>query len=72
MKMVDENVQKMWKDPRFELLVELDKLFNGSKIWGGLDWTYNPIHPVKYLPVAQKVRKEIEKLKEEYGIKDGF
>ena len=57
---MNEQVKKMWADPRFELLVEIDKLLNGSKIWGGMGWTYHPIHPVKYRPVAEKVRKALD------------
>lgn len=63
------NLVKMWADPRFELLVEIDKLFNGSRIWCGMDWTYHPIHPMKYSPVANKVRKALDDLCLEYGVK---
>ena len=65
---VPDNVSKMWADPRFQLLADMDKLLNGSKIWGGMEWHYHPIHPVKYRPVAEKVRVEMDKLKAEYGI----
>jgi len=65
---MNEPIKKMWADPRFELLVEIDKLLNGSKIWGGMGWTYHPIHPVKYRPVAEKVRKALDDLKAEYGV----
>jgi len=65
---MNEQVKKMWADPRFELLAELDKLLNGSKMWGGMGWTYHPIHPVKYRPVAEKVRKALDDLKAEYGV----
>ena len=65
---MNEQVKKMWADPRFELLAELDKLLNGSKMWGGMGWTYHPIHPVKYRPVEEKVRKALDDLKAEYGV----
>jgi hypothetical protein len=48
----------------------MDKLLNGSKIWGGQEWVYHPIHPVKYLPVAEKVRVAMDALKAEYGIEE--
>jgi len=67
---MNEQVKKMWADPRFELLAELDKLLNGSKMWGGMGWTYHPIHPVKYRPVAEKVRKALDDLKAEYGVEE--
>ena len=67
---VEDNKIKMWNDPRFQILAEVDKLLNGSKIWGGMDWSYNPIHPVKYRPVAEKVRKALDDLKKEYGLEE--
>jgi hypothetical protein len=67
---VPDNVFKLWADPRFQLLADMDKLLNGSKIWGGMEWSYHPIHPVKYRPVAEKVRAEMDKLKAEYGIEE--
>ena len=67
---VPDHVIKMWADPRFEILAEVDKLLNGDKIWGGMDWSYNPIHPVKYLPVAVKVRQALDELKKEYGLEE--
>jgi len=67
---VEDNKFKLWADPRFQILAEVDRLLNGSKIWGGMDWSYNPIHPVKYRPVAEKVRKALDDLKKEYGIEE--
>jgi len=67
---MNEQVKKMWADPRFKLLAELNKLLDGSKVWGGMGWTYHPIHPVKYRPVAEKVRKALEDLKAEYGVEE--
>jgi len=49
---MNEKVKAMWKDPRFQILADMDKLLNGSKIWGGWDWIYHPIHPVNYRPVC--------------------
>ena len=65
---VPDNVIKMWADPRFQILAEVDKLLNDSRIWAGQDWTYNPIHPDKYKPVAVKVRKALYDLQAEYGV----
>ena len=60
----------MWEDSRFQLLADLDRLFNSSKVWGGMEWDYHPIHPVKYRPMAEKVRAELGKLYDEYGVKE--
>lgn len=67
---VPDNVIKMWADPRFQILAEVDKLLNGSKIWGGMEWNYHPIHPFKYRPVAEKVRQALDDLKREYGVEE--
>ena len=67
---VPDNVVKMCADPRFQILADVDKLLNGSRIWGGMEWTYNPIHPVKYMPVAEKIRKALDNLKKEYGVEE--
>ena len=67
---VPDHVFKMWADPRFEILAEVDKLLTGSKTWAGMEYTYHPIHPDKYKPVAVKVRKALDDLKKEYGIEE--
>jgi len=70
MPVVPDNKIKMWNDPRFQILAEVDRLLNGSKIWGGMDWSYNPIHPVKYLPVRDKVNQALADLRKEYGLEE--
>ena len=70
MPIVPDNVIKFWADPRFQILAEVDKLLNGSKIWAGMEWSYHPIHPFKYQPVAEKVRLAMDALKAEYGIEE--
>ena len=64
------NLVKMWDDPRFQLLADLVRLLEGSRVWGGMDWTYNPIHPVKYLPIKDRVREALDAVKAEYGVKE--
>ena len=68
---MDEAVKKMWADPRFQLYSDLIKVLEGSRIWGGMDWSYSPIHPVKYLPVKDQVRTAMDELMVEYGVKNG-
>lgn len=65
---MNEQIEKMWKDPRFKILADIDKLLNGDRIWAGMEWSYLPIHPTKYRPVAERVRAELDKLKQEYGV----
>jgi hypothetical protein len=70
MPIVPDNKFKFWADPRFQLLADMDKLLNGSKIWAGMEWSYHPIHPVKYRPVADRVRLALDALKAEYGVEE--
>ena len=65
---MNENVKKMWADPRFQILSDMDRLLDGNKIWGGMEWVYHPIHPAKYRPFAQRVRAEMANLMYEYGV----
>jgi hypothetical protein len=47
-----------------ELVEALNDIVYGlekSRIWGGMDWTYNPIHPVNYLPLRDKARAALAK-----------
>ena len=67
---VPDSLIKMWCDPRFQMLAAGDKLLDGSKTWAGFEYTYHPIDPVKYRPVAEKVRKALDDLKKEYGVEE--
>ncbi len=67
---MNDQMEKMWTDPRFQLLADLDRLFESSKVWGGMEWVYHPLHPVKYRPMAERIRAELGKLYEEYGVEE--
>jgi hypothetical protein len=67
---VNEGLEKMWDDPRFKFLTDLDRLFDSSKIWGGMEWVYHPIQPAKYRPMSERVRAELGKLYQEYGVEE--
>lgn len=67
---MNEKVEAMWKDPRFKLLADLDRLLNSNKIWGGTEWVYHPIQPAKYRPMAERVRAALGELYNEYGVKE--
>lgn len=28
----------------------------GARIWNGMDWHYNPLHPIYYLPALKRLR----------------
>jgi hypothetical protein len=67
---VEDNKIKMWNDPRFQILVEVDRLLSGSRIWAGFEYEYHPIHPVKYRPVQDKVNQALADLRREYGLEE--
>ena len=67
---MNERVERMWADPRFQILADMDRLLDSSKIWGGQEWAYHPIHPAKYRPMAERIRAELGKLYAEYGVKE--
>lgn len=31
-----------------------------ARIWGGMDWVYNPLHPMHYRPAAVKLRDALD------------
>ena len=67
---VPDHMFKMWADPRFQILAEVDKLLDGSKVWADFEYAYHPIDPVKYRPVAEKVRRALDEVKREYGVEE--
>jgi hypothetical protein len=67
---MNPQVQKMWADPRFQVLADVIKLLEGSRVWGGQGWIYHYIVPEKYLPVRDQVRKALDDLYVEYGVKE--
>jgi len=67
---MNDNVKKMWADPRFQVYADVLKLLEGSRMWSGQGWSYHYIIPEKYLPVKDQVRKALDDLKAEYGIEE--
>lgn len=67
---MNDKVRQMQEDPRHELYRDLIKLFQSQRIWGGMEWSYIPIHPTFYRPVADKVQKAMNDLYIEYRIEN--
>ena len=63
-----DQLKQLYKDPRHEILSEMAKLLDSSRVWSGMGWQYHAILPVKYLPLREKVTIEIDKLAKEYGL----
>jgi hypothetical protein len=40
---MNERIKLMWADPHFQVYANVLRLLEGDRIWGGLDWHYNPI-----------------------------
>lgn len=65
---IPDNVNRMWADPRFEILSEVNQLLNSSRVWAGTEYAYQPIHPAKYRPIAEKIQDALNELAAEYGV----
>ena len=50
-----------------EALNDIAYGLEGARIWGGMDWTYNPLHPYKYLPLRDKARAAIAAVEGKHG-----
>ena len=66
----DPKVKALWADPNFQILRDVDKLLQSSRIWSGMDWSYNSIHPMKYEKLIPRVREALNRLKEQYGVEE--
>ena len=53
--------RKPLTDELLETLEEIASGLESARIWGGMDWSYNPLHPYKYLPLRDKARAAIDK-----------
>ena len=62
------NLDKLYADPRYSLIVEILTVLDSSRIWGGAGYVYHPISPVKYLPLKEKLELEMEALSKEYDV----
>lgn len=49
------------RKPLLSVLSDVAYGLESARIWGGMDWTYNPLHPFKYLPLRDKARAAIAK-----------
>jgi hypothetical protein len=56
--LIDEAVVRQALEDFVDIKYGLEK----SRIWGGTDWTYNPMHPVHYLPLRDKAEARMESL----------
>ncbi len=50
-----EEVEALRKDAEFAVH-QLEK----ARVWNGMDWHYNPLHPMHYLPARDRLRAAID------------
>ena len=67
-------IQWLWKErdtlravnkQLLEALKDIAYQLEKARIWGGMDWHYNPLHPMHYLPARDKARAAIAAAKGE-------
>jgi uncharacterized membrane protein len=67
-------IQRLWAErdslrtsmaQLLEALKDIAYQLEKARIWGGMDWHYNPLHPIHYLPARDKARAAIAAAKEQ-------
>lgn len=44
------------------LVIDAAYTLEKARIWNGMGWTYNPLHPVHYSPMPERLRNECENI----------
>ena len=47
-----------------EALVDCKYGLESARIWGGMEWTYNPLHAFKYLPLRDRAEQALKDTEE--------
>ena len=42
-----------------QLVIDAAYTLDGARIWNGMGWTYNPLHPIKYTPMRERLHNEL-------------
>ena len=43
-----------------QLVTDATYTLSKERIWGGMDWTYNPLHPIHYKPMRERLSNEAD------------
>ena len=43
-----------------QLVTDATYTLSKERIWGGMDWTYNPLHPIHYKPLRERLSTEAD------------
>ena len=63
-----DKLKDLYADPRHAILSEVIRVLDSQKVWNGQSYTYYPLRPELYRPLADKVSAEIDKIALEYGL----
>ena len=63
-----DKLKDLYADPRHAILSEVIRVLDSQKVWNGQSYTYHPLRPELYRPLADKVSAEIDKIALEYGL----
>jgi hypothetical protein len=43
-----------------QLITDATYTLSKARMWGGMDWTYNPLHPIHYKPMRDQLAAEAD------------
>ena len=44
------------------LVIDAAYTLDKARIWNGMGWTYNPLHPVHYTPMRERLHNECDSI----------
>ena len=44
------------------LVIDAAYTLDKARIWNGMGWTYNPLHPVHYAPMRERLHNECDNI----------
>jgi hypothetical protein len=45
-----------------QLVIDAAYTLDKARIWNGMGWTYNPLHPVHYAPMRERLSNECDNI----------
>lgn len=59
-RVIDEQAERIRVLER--LVIDAAYTLEKARIWNGMDWTYNPLHPVHYVQMRKRLRDECDNI----------
>lgn len=66
----NELLKLLWKDEEWMLLNHIHHVLDSARIWGGMEYTYHALPPVKYKPLLESISNRMGLIEKKYGIKN--